>query len=222
MDDSDSYGVEMALQLVDAAGGGEVSLVSMAPNGEVSGSAHGAGDGRRARGAGVRPRAVRLRRADDGQGDRRGGAAAGRRRPRLAGTESSDGYTGTVPEQVAELLGWPSVTFAKSVARRRRDVEGQPPDRGRVRRGRVPAAGGGVGDGGRRRAPLPVVQGDHGRQVEAARHGHCRRPRRDARSAGPVPASRSSTSPRRRRVRRARSWSTRARRTSRWSSSSRA
>src|SRR6188472_94189 len=37
MDDSDSYGVEMALQLVDAAGGGEVSLVSMAPNGEVSG-----------------------------------------------------------------------------------------------------------------------------------------------------------------------------------------
>jgi electron transfer flavoprotein beta subunit len=37
LDDSDSYGVEMALQLVDAAGGGEVWLVSMAPNGEVSG-----------------------------------------------------------------------------------------------------------------------------------------------------------------------------------------
>ncbi len=37
LDESDSYGVEMALQLVDAAGGGEVSLVSMAPNGEVSG-----------------------------------------------------------------------------------------------------------------------------------------------------------------------------------------
>src|SRR6476646_8175459 len=36
LDESDSYGVEMALQLV-AAGGGEVSLVSMAPNGEVSG-----------------------------------------------------------------------------------------------------------------------------------------------------------------------------------------
>jgi electron transfer flavoprotein beta subunit len=34
----------------------------------------------------------------------------------LAGTESSDGYTGTVPEQMAELLGLPSVTFAKSVA----------------------------------------------------------------------------------------------------------
>ncbi|HUF98158.1 MAG TPA: electron transfer flavoprotein subunit alpha, partial [Ilumatobacter sp.] len=37
LDESDSYGVEMALQLVDAAGGGEVSLISMAPNGEVSG-----------------------------------------------------------------------------------------------------------------------------------------------------------------------------------------
>ena len=29
IDESDMYGVEMALQLVDAAGGGEVSLVSM-------------------------------------------------------------------------------------------------------------------------------------------------------------------------------------------------
>src|SRR5213075_3438607 len=37
LDDSDSYGVEMALQLVDAAGGGEVTLISMAPNDEVSG-----------------------------------------------------------------------------------------------------------------------------------------------------------------------------------------
>ncbi|HLG91355.1 MAG TPA: electron transfer flavoprotein subunit alpha, partial [Acidimicrobiales bacterium] len=34
MDDSDSYGVEMALQLVDRSGGGEVTLVSMAPRGE--------------------------------------------------------------------------------------------------------------------------------------------------------------------------------------------
>src|SRR5205809_1915958 len=37
LDDSDAYGVEMALQLVDKAGGGEVTLVSMAPNSEVSG-----------------------------------------------------------------------------------------------------------------------------------------------------------------------------------------
>ena len=48
LDDSDSYGVEMALQLVDKAGGGEVTILSMAPNGEVSGlrsRIHGVMDG---------------------------------------------------------------------------------------------------------------------------------------------------------------------------------
>jgi hypothetical protein len=33
----------------------------------------------------------------------------------LAATESSDGYTGTVPEQIAAILDLPSITFAKSV-----------------------------------------------------------------------------------------------------------
>ena len=33
----------------------------------------------------------------------------------LAATESSDGYTGTVPEQIAALLGLPSITFAKEI-----------------------------------------------------------------------------------------------------------
>jgi electron transfer flavoprotein beta subunit len=33
----------------------------------------------------------------------------------IGATESSDGYTGTVPEQIAELLGMPSITFAKKV-----------------------------------------------------------------------------------------------------------
>src|SRR6266852_5216850 len=37
LDESDSYGVEMALQLVDAASEGEVTLISMVPNNEVSG-----------------------------------------------------------------------------------------------------------------------------------------------------------------------------------------
>src|SRR5258707_15478465 len=37
LDESDSYGVEMALQLVTTAGDGEVTLVSMTPNNEVSG-----------------------------------------------------------------------------------------------------------------------------------------------------------------------------------------
>jgi electron transfer flavoprotein beta subunit len=33
----------------------------------------------------------------------------------IAGTESTDGYTGTVPEQIAAVLGWTSVTFAKKI-----------------------------------------------------------------------------------------------------------
>jgi electron transfer flavoprotein beta subunit len=115
LDESDSYGVEMALQLVDAAGGGEVALVSMAPNGEVSGMrtalAMGAAQGvlvsdPALAGSDALTTAKILAAAVQ----RLGGADLV-----IAGTESSDGYTGTVPEQMAELLGLPSVTFAKKV-----------------------------------------------------------------------------------------------------------
>jgi len=34
----------------------------------------------------------------------------------LTATESTDGYTGTIPAQIAELLGLPSITFAKKIA----------------------------------------------------------------------------------------------------------
>ncbi len=37
LDESDSFGVEMGLQLAERAGGGDVTLVSMAPNSETSG-----------------------------------------------------------------------------------------------------------------------------------------------------------------------------------------
>ena len=33
----------------------------------------------------------------------------------IAATESTDGYTGTTPVQIAELMGLPSITFAKSI-----------------------------------------------------------------------------------------------------------
>src|SRR6056297_1757669 len=101
LDESDSYGVEMALQLVTAAGGGEVFLVSMAPNGETSGL-------RTALAMGA-AKAVLV--SDPSLA----GADALTTAKVLAGTESSDGYTGTVPEQLAEVLGLPSVTFAKSI-----------------------------------------------------------------------------------------------------------
>ena len=115
LDESDSYGVEMALQLVDAAGGGEVTLVSMAPNDEVSGL-------RTALAMGA-AKAVLVSDPSLAGADSLttakvlAGAVskAGDYDLILAGTESSDGYTGTVPEQMAEALGLPSVTFAKTV-----------------------------------------------------------------------------------------------------------
>ena len=116
LDESDSYGVEMALQLVDSAGGGEVSLISMAADGETAGMrtalAMGAAKGVVVSDAG-------LAGADSLTTAKVLAAAAqkvGEADLILAGTESSDGYTGTVPEQMAEVLGLPSITFAKSVA----------------------------------------------------------------------------------------------------------
>ena len=115
LDESDSYGVEMALQLVDAAGGGEVSLVSMAPNGEVSGLRTALAMGA-ARAVLVSDESLA---GADSLTTAKVLAAATRKLGEadviLAGTESSDGYTGTVPEQMAEVLGLPSITFAKSV-----------------------------------------------------------------------------------------------------------
>ena len=114
LDDSDAYGVEMGLQLVDAAGGGEVVLVSMAPHRETGGL-------RTALAMGA-DRAVLV--SDDALAgsDALGTAKvlAAAIRPLgadlvLAATESTDGYTGTTPVQLAELLGLPSVTFAKRV-----------------------------------------------------------------------------------------------------------
>jgi electron transfer flavoprotein beta subunit len=115
LDESDSYGVEMALQLVDAAGEGEVHLVSMAPNNETAGLRTALAMGA-ASATLISDEALK---GSDALGTAKVLAAAiARQEPDLvlAATESSDGYTGTVPEQVAALMDLPSVTFAKSVA----------------------------------------------------------------------------------------------------------
>ncbi len=115
LDESDSYGVEMALQLVEAAGAGSVHLVSMVPNSEMAGL-------RTALAMGADSATLISDEAlggSDALGTARVLAAAiDRAEPDLilAATESSDGYTGVVPAQVAELLGLPSVTFAKEVS----------------------------------------------------------------------------------------------------------
>lgn len=115
LDESDAYGVEMALQLVGTAGGGEVSIISMAPNGEVSGMRTALAMGA-AKGVLVSDPELA---GSDALTTAKVLAAAAKKLGDadliLAGTESSDGYTGTVPEQMAEVLGLPSVTFAKKI-----------------------------------------------------------------------------------------------------------
>src|SRR6478609_8473817 len=115
LDESDSYGVEMALQLVDKAGAGEVTLVSMAPNGEVSGL-------RTALAMGAAKAILISDPALDGSDALSTAKVLAKSVERagdadlvLTATESTDGYTGTIPAQVAELLDWPAITFAKHV-----------------------------------------------------------------------------------------------------------
>jgi electron transfer flavoprotein beta subunit len=115
LDESDSYGVEMALQLVDAAGDGEVTLISMVPNGEVSGL-------RTALAMGAAKAILVSDDAMHGSDALSTAKVLAKVVERLddvdlllTSTESTDGYTGTIPSQIAELLGWPSLTFAKHV-----------------------------------------------------------------------------------------------------------
>jgi electron transfer flavoprotein beta subunit len=119
LDDSDAYGVEMALQLATAAGGGDVTLVSMAPNGETSGL-------RTALAMGAAKAILvsdeSLKGSDALSTAKVLAAAIKRAEPDLVitATEATDGYTGTVPEQIAALLGLPSITFAKKI-----EIDGQ-------------------------------------------------------------------------------------------------
>ena len=95
---------------------GEVTLVSMAPNGEVSGLRTALAMGA-AKAVLVSDDALK---GSDALTTAKVLAAAigkaGEYDLVLAATESSDGYTGTVPEQIAAVLGLPSVTFAKAVS----------------------------------------------------------------------------------------------------------
>ena len=115
LDEADTYGVEMALQLVDKAGGGEVTVVSMGSASDLAGLRNALAMGA-AKAIIVSDDALR---GTDALGTAKVLAAAIRRvNPDLvlAATESSDGYTGTMPVQLAELLGLPSITFAKAIA----------------------------------------------------------------------------------------------------------
>ncbi len=115
MDESDSFGVEMGLQLAEKAGGGEVTIVSMVPAAGTQGIRSALAMGA-AKAILVSDDALV---GTDALGTAKVLAAAIKRAGEidlvLTATESTDGYTGTVPAQVAEILGWPSLTFARAV-----------------------------------------------------------------------------------------------------------
>lgn len=113
LDDTDRYGVEMGLQIAQA-NEGTVTLVSMGPTGNAQGI-------RQALAMGA-DKAVIVE--DD---DLRGSDALTTARVLaqaiaaegydlvIAGTESTDGYSGVVPQMIAELLEAPALTYATSV-----------------------------------------------------------------------------------------------------------
>ena len=113
LDPGDEYGVEAGLQIAEAQGG-EVTLVSMGPEPATAAV-------RKALSMGAH-RAVLVSdsslRGSDALATARVLAAAIKRQDYdlvIAGVESTDGYTGTLPMTLAELLGVPSVTFARKV-----------------------------------------------------------------------------------------------------------
>ncbi len=113
LDDTDRYGVEMGLQIAEQTEG-TVTLISMGPSGNLQGI-------RQALAMGADKAVVvddpALRGADSLTTARVLGAVADREGFDIvvAGTESTDGYSGVVPQQMAELLDVPALTFAKRV-----------------------------------------------------------------------------------------------------------
>ncbi len=113
LDPGDEYAVEAALRIVEAHEG-EVTLLTMGPETANSAIRRGLSMGAH---RGIHVSDTALRGADALATARVLAAALGRQAFDLvlAGVESTDGYTGTLPMTVAELLGIPSATFARSL-----------------------------------------------------------------------------------------------------------
>jgi electron transfer flavoprotein beta subunit len=113
LDDTDRYGIELGLQLAEAASG-TVTLVSMGPAGNLQGI-------RQALAMGANKAVVvsdpALRGSSALVTARVLAAAIAREGFDLVvtGTESTDGYAGVMPQMLAELLDVPAITFARKV-----------------------------------------------------------------------------------------------------------
>jgi electron transfer flavoprotein beta subunit len=116
LDPGDEHGVEAALQLAEQTGG-EVTVVSMGPEPAIAAVRRALSMGAH-KGVVITDDALK---GSDVLATARVLAAAVKAREFdlvLAGVESTDGYTGTLPMAVAEFLGIPSATFARHVEHR--------------------------------------------------------------------------------------------------------
>lgn len=114
LDPGDEFGVEAGLQLAEKHGG-EVTVVSMGPDRGVDAVRKALAMGA-AKGVLVTDDALA---GSDALTTAKVLAAAIRKQEFdvvITATESTDGYTGVVPQMLAGLLDIPAVTFAKSVA----------------------------------------------------------------------------------------------------------
>lgn len=114
LDDTDRYGVETGLQMADDEEGSTVTLISMGPSGNMQGIRQALAMGADQAVLITDPALV----GSGALGTARVLAAAIKRNPFdvvICGTESTDGYSGVVPQQLAELLEVPALTFARKV-----------------------------------------------------------------------------------------------------------
>lgn len=114
LDPGDEFGVEAALQIKEADGG-EVTLISMGPAAAMEAIRRGLSMGAD---KGVLVSDDSLQGADALVTAKVLAAAikkAGEFDLVIAGVESTDGYTGTMASTLAEFLGLPQVTFAKTL-----------------------------------------------------------------------------------------------------------
>ena len=113
LDDTDRYGIEVGLQLGEKTGG-SVTLVSMGPSGTMQGI-------RQALAMGADKAVIvddPALEGSDALATAKVLAAAASREGfdvLVAGVESTDGYSGVVPQMMAELLEVPALTFARKV-----------------------------------------------------------------------------------------------------------
>ena len=101
----------------------------------------------------------------------------------IAGAESTDSGMGVMPQMLAARTGAPALTGARKIDTDGTAVTVEHQRDQRLRRAQREPPGDRLRLGHHQHPALPVAQGHHGRQAQAGRDAHARRPRRHRRRA---------------------------------------